>query len=934
MTNTPNFARRPLATLCLSACLAIGLSACKGSAGDAASNLQKAQASIAANDLASAHIQLKNAIQAAPENGQARFLLGKLLLEEGRLLDAEKELRRALELNFDNEQLAEPLLESVLRTAGFDKLKETTAKLKVSQASSKGTILSLYGQAYLGDNKISEAQEAFTSALAADPSSVAARVGLSKVMASKGDVPGALAAAKALVNQAPKDYRSHLLLADMMIANGQGNEIEPVLKQAVSLRPRDPLSQGFLTRFYLQSNNLTAATTQLEALEKVAGGQPSTVYLRAALHYLRKELPQARDLMQAVNKVMPDFAPGNLLSAQIALDMNELTIAEQFAKQALANASHDPRGTEMLGAIYLKMGAPERALATVKPLIDAGYKDFRILEIAAQAATQTRDVAGAQSILSTAVNQSNASEEAKVALALSKASTGESNLAISQLEAITKSAPANSDKATLALISVLLSEKQYDRALNEANALAKKFPQNPIPPHTIGEILAAKGDTAGARASFMRALDITPNFLPSLNAAADLDLQQGKKDAARAHFDKVLQKEPKNADALLALGRILAAGAGTPAQALEAHRAAKAAAPTAMEPGLALAQYLMNQGQHAESITLLEEMRQTRPNELAILDLLAAANARSGNRTRAMEVLDSMLKINPSSAAIYYRIGDLRASLDDYPGAIAAFNKASELQPKNLESRAALASLYLRMGKKAEAKTLITQLNNEAPKSAMIAMLVGDTALADKQYPDAITAYRRGLGLQKSSEIARKLHLALNGAGQEAEADKFLREWWAANPQDLGIMMQAGQMKMDRAQWKEAVAIFGAVLKVKPDIAPALNNMAWSLHQLQDKNAKPLAQKALSLEPKSHVIMDTLGVITVDQGDLPKGVELLRSAISAAPTSAEYRVHLARALIKVGDKAGAISEVERVLRERPEDPAANEARELRKQLAR
>ena len=78
--------------------------------------------------------------------------------------------------------------------------------------------------------------------------------------------------------------------------------------------------------------------------------------------------------------------------------------------------------------------------------------------------------------------------------------------------------------------------------------------------------------------------------------------------------------------------------------------------------------------------------------------------------------------------------------------------------------------------------------------------------------------------------------------------------------------------------------------------------------------------------------MDTLGVITVDQGDLPKGVELLRAAVSAAPTVAEYRVHLAKALLKAGDKAGAASEVERVLRERPDDPAAAQARELRKQL--
>ena len=151
-----------------------------------------------------------------------------------------------------------------------------------------------------------------------------------------------------------------------MIANGLDKDIEPMLKQAVALKPRDPLAQGFLTRFYLQTNNTTAAATQLESLDKVAPGQPSTVYLRAALHYLRRELPQARDLMQAVNKVMPDFAPANLLTAQIALDMNELAVAEQFAKLATTNAPHDPSGIEMLGAIYLKTGSPEKALATVK----------------------------------------------------------------------------------------------------------------------------------------------------------------------------------------------------------------------------------------------------------------------------------------------------------------------------------------------------------------------------------------------------------------------------------------------------------------------------------------------------------------------------------------------------------------------------------------
>jgi predicted Zn-dependent protease len=78
--------------------------------------------------------------------------------------------------------------------------------------------------------------------------------------------------------------------------------------------------------------------------------------------------------------------------------------------------------------------------------------------------------------------------------------------------------------------------------------------------------------------------------------------------------------------------------------------------------------------------------------------------------------------------------------------------------------------------------------------------------------------------------------------------------------------------------------------------------------------------------------MDTLGVILMDQGETAKGLELLKGAVSAAPNTGEYRVHLAKALMKVGDKQGAVAEVERLLRENASDPAAPQARELRRQL--
>ena len=72
---------------------------------------------LAKNDSKAAVIQLKNALQQNPNLGEARFLLGKALLESGDMAGAEVELRKALELKFAAEQTT-PLLARALLSTG------------------------------------------------------------------------------------------------------------------------------------------------------------------------------------------------------------------------------------------------------------------------------------------------------------------------------------------------------------------------------------------------------------------------------------------------------------------------------------------------------------------------------------------------------------------------------------------------------------------------------------------------------------------------------------------------------------------------------------------------------------------------------------------------------------------------------------------------
>ena len=76
--------------------------------------LATAKQELAKNDGAAAVIHLRNALQKNPDLGEVRFLLGKALLENGELVAAEKELRKAVELKYPTDQAIPVLARAVL----------------------------------------------------------------------------------------------------------------------------------------------------------------------------------------------------------------------------------------------------------------------------------------------------------------------------------------------------------------------------------------------------------------------------------------------------------------------------------------------------------------------------------------------------------------------------------------------------------------------------------------------------------------------------------------------------------------------------------------------------------------------------------------------------------------------------------------------------
>src|SRR4051794_14248260 len=80
-------------------------------------------------------------------------------------------------------------------------------------------------------------------------------------------------------------------------------------------------------------------------------------------------------------------------------------------------------------------------------------------------------------------------------------------------------------------ISSALRARDYDRALDLARDALKASPKDAQIWTLQGIALSRKGDHRGALASYRRALTLSPDYIPALQGAAELQYQAGGGDA-------------------------------------------------------------------------------------------------------------------------------------------------------------------------------------------------------------------------------------------------------------------------------------------------------------------------------------------------------------------------------------------------------------------
>jgi cellulose synthase operon protein C len=926
----------------LTAALGVMMTAVLGVSGcvdDDATLLASARSYIEKHDAEAAKIQLKTLLQHSPQSGEARFLLGKLLLEGGEIVGAEIELRRALDAGWSNEAVLPVLAKAMLAQGKGPALVLQFGQTDLPDALADAELKTQIASAQAAGGDLTAAEETIATALRRRPDYVPAQLVQAGLVAARGDSARAQTLADAMAGRTPEEASVWALRGDLLLQGDRGRVGKPALdaaaaayRQSLALMPEQPAVQSALMTVLLRQRDFDAANAQWAQMNKVLPHHPQTLFFEAVLADQRGDAKRTREITQLLLRGGPDNPRLLMLAGDAELKLGELALAQDYLAKAVQLVPKAALPRRLLAQAQLRAGKADRALATLGPLLESNAPDADVLTLAGQAQLISGDSKAADASFTRAARIKPGDSGARTALALSqlaKPEAGKDATAFAELEHL--AAEDKGSSVDMALISAYLRRNDVAGSLKAIDTLAAKQPQNPLADQLRGRIELRRGDTAAARKSFERALGKDAAYVPALGALAALDLAEQKPLAARQRFEALLVKDPRNVQAMLALALI---GAGTGAKPEEVQQwldRAVSTAPDNAAARLRLVDYLLLRRQAGPALDAARAAVAALPDDPEVLDRLGSAQLMDGHPLQAVTTFTKLAGLLPKSPRPRLRLADAQLAAGDTAGAAASVRRALEIAPDSQEALQAGITLALRDNKPEQAVALARGLQARRPDLALGFQLEGDIEANRKNWDASAAAYRKALAKAQPGDAAQRLYGALVAGGKSAEAERLSASWQREHPNDLGFVLYLGDVALEHNALTEAEQHYRALLARQPDHLLALNNLAYVLAMQKKPGGVALAEKAVSLAPAQPGLMDTLAFCLAAEQQLPKALELQAKVVKQAPEAPEFRLQLARLQLQSGDKSSARGELNALAKLGPAFGRQAEVAELLKQ---
>jgi len=291
--------------------------------------------------------------------------------------------------------------------------------------------------------------------------------------------------------------------------------------------------------------------------------------------------------------------------------------------------------------------------------------------------------------------------------------------------------------------------------------------------------------------------------------------------------------------------------------------------------------------------------------------MLGAAYARAGFYDAAAVALDDAAQLAPSDARWVYAQGVVARMQKQNAVAQGYFERALVLNQEYLPIRMAVVNLRIEQGDLENARKLLSDYtaahNNEPVAFAML----GDIALRQKRYAEAIEQTNRALALDaKATKLYAQLADAYTGAGNaKAAADARAKAGEGmpslGDPIGLGLVEASAAPGTGTPAQQAAAPSSGAANLPSDPRSKAMVEASFLLATRQYDAARLRLDDALKAYPNDADLLSLYARAEASSGHLAQAKARAQAAVAAAPNNARAQLMLGYVLEMVNDDAAA-----------------------------
>jgi len=358
-------------------------------------------------------------------------------------------------------------------------------------------------------------------------------------------------------------------------------------------------------------------------------------------------------------------------------------------------------------------------------------------------------------------------------------------------------------------------------------------------------------------------------------------LQAGDAAGAQALCQEVLQRAPRNPDALVLLAvTLLIAGRARDAIApLEQALTAQPRHGIALE-NLGLAHLML--GNFAEAQRALRSAAAIPGAPASVFMRLGIALLNLDQHDAALGALQRALELDPANPDIHLNLGQVADRVGDFAGARQHFEAVLRLSPEHVEAMFNLGVICLNQNELASAREWFERVIAQSPRHADALVNLGLVAQQQQQPDEAIALLQRAIEITPSLGQARNNlanTLMLQGRIEDARTEYLAALRIAPGMTQAREGLATTCIALGR--FKEGVVYLRELLRTdarQPAVLAALADALFELGEIDE--AEATAKRALAIDPSVSGPYTTLADVHAVRGELDLTVATLRSGFT------------------------------------------------------